>query len=339
MNGCFVGCCARIFGSTWYVASPSNVRTCYHRKCKAEYNSAFLWSKFCYVRINSSESRCSDRNSRARRWPQSRYEQETNQTVKPAFYKNPSRAIEKGGGFYIPGLRGPRLRYVVGALILVLLYWNTRHELSDLASLPLSYRISIFLAGTSAFAILNTAVEDTKTSIHKTSARSTNAQKLLTSQEQSGRAPSGSKLSTGDGHGEREEIIWVVTVVHDIVCGNDGAVFFFEKGEGGYKCTYYLSDKLISQNSALEAGPVVERVGEEQRALYIDDASTLPPGIGFPFLSEKQAWLTYIVPVGDGEAVLVVARHKRGGFDSSLSLSDRRWIDVLTDRISTASLA
>lgn len=44
--------------------------------------------------------------------------------VKSSFYKRPSRAIEKGGGFYIPGLRGPRLRIGVGFLVLALLAAN-----------------------------------------------------------------------------------------------------------------------------------------------------------------------------------------------------------------------
>ena len=44
--------------------------------------------------------------------------------VKLAFYKNPSKPIEKGGGFYIPRLHGPRTRLFVSAVTATLLTLN-----------------------------------------------------------------------------------------------------------------------------------------------------------------------------------------------------------------------
>lgn len=43
---------------------------------------------------------------------------------KASFYKRPSKAIEMGGGFFIPGLEGYRLRLATAALVFVLLVLN-----------------------------------------------------------------------------------------------------------------------------------------------------------------------------------------------------------------------
>lgn len=63
--------------------------------------------------------------------------------VKSSFYKNPSKAIEKGGGFYIPGLRGPRLRVFVASVGLTLLTVNHLASIrSKYSVLPSSFALS-----------------------------------------------------------------------------------------------------------------------------------------------------------------------------------------------------
>ena len=46
-------------------------------------------------------------------------------------YARPSAAIEKGSGFYVPGLEGSRVRILFGILVLVLSYVNTLLGLGD----------------------------------------------------------------------------------------------------------------------------------------------------------------------------------------------------------------
>jgi hypothetical protein len=41
-----------------------------------------------------------------------------------SYYRRPSAALERGGGFFVPGLEGYKLRAVMGALVLVLFAAN-----------------------------------------------------------------------------------------------------------------------------------------------------------------------------------------------------------------------
>eukprot|EP00171_Calliarthron_tuberculosum_P015055 IDg15055t1 len=66
--------------------------------------------------------------------------------VKSSFYKNPSKAIEKGGGFYIPGLRGPRLRVFVATVALSLLSINHVASLQVRTVSALSFTVSEIVA-------------------------------------------------------------------------------------------------------------------------------------------------------------------------------------------------
>lgn len=46
------------------------------------------------------------------------------------YYRRPSRAIEKGGGFFVPGLEGEKIR-VVSAAVLVLMIASNRAGVQD----------------------------------------------------------------------------------------------------------------------------------------------------------------------------------------------------------------
>ena len=41
-----------------------------------------------------------------------------------SYYRRPSAALERGGGFFVPGLEGYKLRAVMGILVLVLFAAN-----------------------------------------------------------------------------------------------------------------------------------------------------------------------------------------------------------------------
>ena len=61
-------------------------------------------------------------------------------------YSRPSAAIEKGSGFYIPGLEGSRVRLLFGVVVLLLTYINDSLGLGDSnkAAVEYSQQISIF---------------------------------------------------------------------------------------------------------------------------------------------------------------------------------------------------
>ena len=75
-----------------------------------------------------------------------------------SFYVRPSKAIERGGGFYVPGLEGYRLRLFISLLIMFLMAANRLllPGYHPLESQILSEGITL----TSAFALLLSALMD-----------------------------------------------------------------------------------------------------------------------------------------------------------------------------------
>ena len=61
-------------------------------------------------------------------------------------YSRPSAAIEKGSGFYVPGLEGSRVRILFGILVLALSYVNTLLGLGDsnLQAVEFSQKLTVF---------------------------------------------------------------------------------------------------------------------------------------------------------------------------------------------------
>lgn len=52
-------------------------------------------------------------------------------------YRRPSKAIEQGGGFYVPGLEGPRLRFLTSVILILAVYINHNNDQTDRSSLSL----------------------------------------------------------------------------------------------------------------------------------------------------------------------------------------------------------
>ena len=80
--------------------------------------------------------------------------------VKSSFYKNPSKAIEKGGGFYFPGLRGPRLRIFIAVVAFGLLSINHVASIRSSITIPPSFTVSEIGALLALFSVLSSAYAD-----------------------------------------------------------------------------------------------------------------------------------------------------------------------------------
>lgn len=235
--------------------------------------------------------------------------------VKPSFYKNPSKAIEKGGGFYIPGLRGPRLRFFVSGLTVTLLTLNHLASPRVVTAAP-TLATSETIAFTAALAVLVTAIADVRTATLETRAMDVVTSNTSTPASTIPSTSSTSELSapiattSDDGPAWAQSVVTDLTPVKSIVAFRAGRVV--------------AGTPDIDRSSV--AGAVVERVGESGRALYVADSSTLPPDVGVPALSSDPCAL-YAIPTR--EAVVVFA----APVESSLSGEVRRWLEAMAPRV------
>lgn len=78
-----------------------------------------------------------------------------------------------------------------------------------------------------------------------------------------------------------------------------------------------------------DAGEAVRRVAAAGRDLYIDDSSTLPPEVTFPFL-EAGNWALFLVAAGGrGDVVVFAGDPGKGGYEKG----DRAWLQQMAIRI------
>lgn len=226
--------------------------------------------------------------------------------TKPVFYRNPSKAIEKGGGFYIPGLRGPRLRFFVASVAGSLLTINHLASTATIPSLLNSERI----AAVGILAVLVTAFNDSLRSEDDAGPKiSSDTETMSVTGLVEEAIVSEEQLSTS------EASTWAMAVCTDLT-----AVTHIAQFRNGF-----LQSKTMNVTAGSAPGEAVNRVLEEARSLYISDTSTLPSNVTFPFLQDG-VWSVYLVP--KGVDVVVFAKQGKEG----LSIDSRRWLDVFVDQ-------
>lgn len=244
--------------------------------------------------------------------------------VKSAFYKNPSRAIEKGGGFFIPGLRGPRLRFFVSAVSASLLALNhvlSPRAYSSVASVN-TLAISESVALLSITCVFATAVID----VYPAAMRSQPTERKPESQTEtetetlfkdSSKQPFSS--TTVSIVPSPSTVQWAIDTCTDLTSASHIAIF--QAGDLVASTPNVVQDKQ---------GEVADRVRKEGRALYVVDSAKLPPDVTLPFLpaATATAWTTFLVPVA-ADAVVVFAKPvDTDGF----SLVDRRWLEAFAPK-------
>lgn len=238
--------------------------------------------------------------------------------VKPVFYKNPSKAIEKGGGFFIPGLRGPRLRYFVSILASCLLALN---HIASPAVHTSTQTISEIFAAFSSFAVLATAVADSATQVPTPQSSKTRDPSLRT-QENDKNTYVKQDLSL-DSYKEQtsaETAAWALAVCTDLTKVSHIAAF----REG----------KIITATANVDAakpdGPVIQRVHEELRPVYVANTTDLPADVTLPFLSSAPQCV-FVVPVSG--CVVSFSTELAVSKPTGFSVEERRWLKVFASRI------
>jgi len=236
-----------------------------------------------------------------------------------ALYKRPSIAIEKGGGFYIPGLEGPRLRLAVSALALCLLAANhSSRQLALNQSALVSEALAITAACTlGAFAWRESVSAATsKKAVARLSKAARGGSQQLESNHESenarGLQGTGANLPVGNAAQSSagkfgQDMSWLVDTVVELTAAETCVVL-----RGTEVMSFAGNVSLLCSGSSANVGyrgAVVERVAEEQKALYINDLSTLPRGIDIPFLnSDRTASLgAFVVPLPREFILIAVA--------------------------------
>lgn len=243
--------------------------------------------------------------------------------VKPSFYKNPSKAIEKGGGFYIPGLRGPRLRYFVSAVSAALLTLN--HVTSSQTPTPYM-TTSEALGAFATLAVLTTAIADT----------SADSGKVLpyTGDNLPRRAVVAPVFTDGNRNLDTSKnstnspVDWALSTCTELTATTHVAAF--------------RSNSIVVATENVDTsespGEIVRRVRQESRALYIADTSDLPKGIDLPFFGPGP-WSAFVVPVNEGAVVFAAPvstdSNNRSGSITKMkySIEDRRWLEMFASRL------
>lgn len=240
--------------------------------------------------------------------------------VKSSFYKNPSKAIEKGGGFYIPGLRGPRLRVFVASVALSLLTINHVVSLRVGTAAALSFTVSELVAIFAATCVGASAFLDIKSDEIESGSESREDQIA----EKSTATPVPGQIGYVIGNTVEEVMEWTARVSMQMT-GLDGFYVFQDES------LVFSRGELTAQQ---ERGPAVARVASENKAIYIDDTSRLPPEVRFPFLqgSTNNGWRIFMVPIVNGRAVVVFSG-KLGSEKQDISPRDRNWLTECSGRI------
>lgn len=234
--------------------------------------------------------------------------------VKSSYYKNPSKAIEKGGGFYIPGLRGPRLRVAVPILALVLLTIN--HITTGPGLAVRSFQVSETLAAAAAFSVLATALLDISAEREDAAADVASQRNIVAAAQSTPNQEASAEPSSQSLGDFADELIWAEAVCADLT----GATAFAVCRDG---TIVHASGLAITGG---QAGTAVDRVAKEKRAVYIDDTTALPPEVTLPFLPNG-AWAVFLVP--QQEQVIALAKEKGQGFDKR----QRDWLTQMAVRI------
>ncbi|KAJ8904952.1 hypothetical protein NDN08_001465 [Rhodosorus marinus] len=238
--------------------------------------------------------------------------------VKQGFYKRPSKAIEKGGGFYVPGLRGWRLRASVGSLLIALL---TANHISAGQNLPRDFIISELIAGLSATGVIASAAYTAWSEADEEAAIKAAATSVDKEQTGASVVVSSSPSSLEDPK-LVDEVEWAKTVLLDLTNASSIAVAV------GDALRFHFGD-----THGDDVGEVVRRVSAENKEIFIDDSSTLPPDVGFPFLNSDRVSAS-VVPLVSGKGVLVVAGDASTS-TAAFDQKDRAWIKQVAVRLSS----
>ncbi|KAA8494103.1 hypothetical protein FVE85_4078 [Porphyridium purpureum] len=255
-----------------------------------------------------------------------------------ALYKRPSIAIEKGGGFYIPGLEGPRLRIFIGTVAGLLLTWN--HSSGPGLNASWHTLLSESVAALAALSLLSIAFKQMNAPAVP-SAQSSNAQNVSagatpvadTDANSSGFDEGGIPLNiqpmSRDSTGTIEQ--WLVESVVDLTI-MDCCAIVKEQADQAATVSGNVG-RIRSLSAGEDLGEVIRRVKAEGQSLYLDNLSTLPPGVDIPFVVNPEC-SAFVVPVGKGDDRLLVALGPvTASTDATLSRREREWIETVTQEI------
>lgn len=224
---------------------------------------------------------------------------------KPVFYKSPSRAIERGGGFFIPGLQGPRLRIAVSLLVCSAL---TANHLAAPPFLPRTFSSSEALALTSSLAVLVSGLLD---SSRQRAAEIQREVELAERAEKALQGASGSDVGQGGEIGK-----WGCSVASDMM--EITGVGVWREGE---------MEMQWGDVGNAAMGEVVRRVAESGRGIYIQDSTELPEEATMPWLNEGN-W-SIVVTAVMGKVVVFVKKFQ----GSALPPQDRVWLEEVAKRM------
>ncbi|GAB0491515.1 hypothetical protein MMPV_002769 [Pyropia vietnamensis] len=219
-----------------------------------------------------------------------------------SYYKRPSAAIERGGGFFIPGLRGPRLRAAVAVAIVTGLAVN--HGTVGVVAAAggesaASLARSEVLGVGGVLVVLATLV--VVGGVRSTPSSAATAIAAAGSATPNGGAASSSGLPPV----VEAELAWAAATLTDLTPAT--AVLVIAADGTPLVVTGPVDTAAIT--AAAAGGPVLTRVAAERRGVYVADGAALPPGVDLPFegvANGARSWAADVLFLPRSGAVVAV---------------------------------
>ncbi|BAM79343.1 hypothetical protein CYME_CME124C [Cyanidioschyzon merolae strain 10D] len=262
-----------------------------------------------------------------------------------AWYSRPSAAVERGGGFYVPGLDGPQLRFLLGLTCLFLLALN--HFVSadgvdwDVLGQWSALRTSELLATAAAVSLVSVARLEASATRQRESAAETRTELPFATDDfaKGDTAPAPISDATGLNFLVRAlaNLLEIrVPIVIVLVNGANGEIRLLHASRDVALAVRAEAAVTGASTRVHDYGEIVARVLEAQRGICIANLEELPPEVCFPFLEPGRPGGAIVEPLrgssgspvqrlGSGDWLLVIATP----IPAALTNTDYRWVRAL----------
>ncbi|KAK4532992.1 hypothetical protein CCYA_CCYA14G3849 [Cyanidiococcus yangmingshanensis] len=272
-------------------------------------------------------------------------EKRTQKSSRGLWYARPSAAVERGGGFYVPGLDGPQLRFLLGLLCLLLL--ATNHLLSeagsseDLASSWTPLQTSEVLAALASICVITLAQLEARAPEERAEQRATTSEPSASIVAM--RAETGPRSAGAHTRGLRVLAMALanlfeprVPILALVFHGNTGHVIELHASPALSIALRIQKSDSPNKYHVSDRGEIIDRVLEAGRGIYIPDMTEIPTTACFPFLEPMRPGGALLEPLHRTAGSL--AEHLASGtwlllvvtpVPKVLTSSDYRWLRAL----------
>ena len=264
-------------------------------------------------------------------------------------YVRPAAAIERGGGFYLPGISGARLRQFAGATVLSLLLVNHgamnwhegTHSVVDALLTPPAWNewVSVLAAAT----LLGVGLTEQR--VQQTMAAATLASAVAAPSPPSPPA-SAAAQSTDVDTAASAAVAFVSQGIHNLFDESLPYVAVILRPDTRTVVAHTASAAAgaaalrLTDDAPVALGEIIARVVQARRGIYLDRFDNVPASAEFPFIAPARPASAVVEWCGDNTGtpdaaaaaaacILLLASTQPDAF----SAAHRRWLRALSRRL------